>query len=128
MRRNRLFTLLIVPVLASGLLAGCATGNKSVFEGGTSITATVQNPIGRKELAEVELSYTAASKAFVACRRVHCVSAVYLRAYQGYDNRAYAALVAARRAVRENPTVSGLSAVVAARQAISDFNTTLRGS
>ena len=115
---------MLIPVLVlASLVGGCATADKSVFQGGTSVTATVQNPAGKRELASVELSYQLAAKAFVLCRDTRCVPRAQLLAAQRIDReKVYPALVAARRVVRDNPTVSGLSAVAIARQAVADYN------
>lgn len=123
----------VVFVVGLALTLGACAGfpgfsdSKSVLVGGTSITAEVKNPAGKRELAQAELGYQAASKLFVACVRARCVGAENLRTYQAYDQKAYATLVAARRVVRKNPTVSGLSAVAAARQAVADFQFVLAG-
>lgn len=93
--------------------------------GGGGLTTSIKNPAGKKELASVELSYQATAKLFVACRRAKCTSVANLRKYQEYDRHAYAAIVAARKVVRENPTISGLSAVVAARKAVADYQSAL---
>lgn len=112
-------------LVATLLVAGCAGDGKSILQGGTSITASVKNPVGKRELAVVELSYQGAAKAFKACRNAKCTSVENLRKYQEFDRKAYAAIVAARPVVRENPNVSGLSVVIAARQAVADFNAAL---
>lgn len=112
-------------LVAALLVGGCAGGGTSILQGGSSITASVKNPVGKRELAVVELSYQGAAKAFVACRKTKCTSKENLRKYQAADRKAYAAIVAARPAVRNNPNVSGLSAVIAARQAVADFNAAL---
>jgi len=111
------------------VLVGCATADKSIFEGGSSITATVPNPVGKRELAVAEQSYQAAGKAFLVCRRTRCTSTANLRQIQRYDREVvYPALVAARRAVRDNPNVSGLSAVRAFQQAVADYQKAVKGS
>lgn len=54
-------------------LGGCAAldpGGKSIFAGGTSITAPVTNPVGRKELYQIENGLTAVAAGLVGYRRL----------------------------------------------------------
>lgn len=118
----RIFAALAIS--ATLLVGGCAT-LQDVPSALSVLTKGVQNPAGKKELAVVELSYQTAAKAFVACRKAHCTSVANLRKYQEYDRKAYAAIVAARPVVRQNPTISGLSAVRLAQKAVADYNTAL---
>ena len=61
----------MLPVLLLSLaLAGCAGFNKSVFDGGLSVTATVQNPVTREQQAAVEASYNVAASAGLAYMRL----------------------------------------------------------
>lgn len=123
--RRLLATLAIVATLT-----GCALNpaGVSVFQGGTSLTAPIQNP-ARAELASLELAYQAAAQAFVLCRDTRCTSSANLEKARKFDReKAYPALVVARRAVRDNPTVSGLSAVGIAKKAIADYNAAVHGA
>lgn len=126
----RRFAIIFVVALS---LAGCA--GQSIFQGGPSLTATINNPVGRNELAAVESAYAIALTAALAVRRFpmckrgqepsasnFCVKRSVLVAIQAYDRAAYAAIVTARRFVRENPTLNAFSVLAAARQAVQDFH------
>lgn len=117
--------------VAALALAGCS--GKSVLEGGTSVTAPIQNPVGKTELVAVESAYGVALAGAVNYRR-YCYSkpvqqlpsacknrrTVVLK-LQDADRKAHGAVVAARRFVRDNPTISAVSAIGAARAAVADF-------
>lgn len=121
--------LLVIPLMLAALaLAGCAN-TKSIFAGGSSITATVPTPVGKRELAAIWNTYglvlsgartykrlCAAGTVPASCREV-------IVQLQGYDRKAYAALTTASNFVRDNPTISAVSALGAARQAVADFQT-----
>jgi hypothetical protein len=131
---------LIVPVLALALaVAGCS--GDSVFRGGTSITASVTTPVGKRELALVENTYAIAITTAIRYRDLGickpgtvetlarpCARRDVLIVLQGYDRKAHAAIVTARNFIRDNPTISAVSAVNAARAAVSDFQTALSNS
>lgn len=124
---------LIVPALFAALFLGGCAGD-SVFKGGSSIFGTITNPVGQNELAAVEGAYGVALTAAVSYRRF-CYSAplaqlpqqvcgnrrAVIRRLQDLDNRAYAAIAAARNFVRNNPTISAVSLIGAARTAVTDF-------
>lgn len=116
--------LLIACAMAMSLVA-CTPVTLTDYLPGTSFGKTIQNPVGKRELASVELTYQTTARIFVACKKIRCTSAANLRKYQEYDKIAYAAIVAARPVVRNNPNISGLSAVLAARQAVSDYQNAL---
>lgn len=117
--------ILVLAVLGLSL-AGCNT-SQSIFAGGTSLTATVQTPVGRKDLATIWNSYgliltgARAYKRLCAEKSIPDSCRAVIVQLQGYDRQAYAALVTASSFVKNNPTVSAVSAVAAARQAVSDF-------
>jgi len=129
---------LSIPLLLVALaLAGCAS-DKSVLQGGTSLTATVQNPVGRKELAVVENAYGLALVAAVNYRRLGicktgtvesfgnpCARRDVVLQLQAADRKARSALIPARRFVRNNPTLNAFSAIAAAQAAVADFQTVL---
>lgn len=117
--------------VAALALAGCS--GKSVLQGGTSITAPINNPVGKKELAVVESAYGVALVAAINYRRFcYGGSAANLPSIcknrrsivlmlQQKDRIAHAAIVTARKFVRENPTISAVSVIGAAREAVTDF-------
>lgn len=118
--------LLLMPVLALTLLVGgCAGG--SILTGGSSLTASITTPVGRRELAAVESTYGIALAAAVNYRRL-CVRREIPRScrnvvltLQSYGARAHGSIIAARNFVRRNPTISAVSAIGAARAAVADF-------
>lgn len=124
---------LLIPVLVLVLaLGGCAGG--SIFTGGTSLTATVNNPVGKRELYLVENAFAAAERLLIDYRSLGlcapgqratlgspCAARPIIRILQAADQNAYAAIVAARKFIRNNPTVSAVSAIGAAQAAVADF-------
>ncbi len=122
----------IILVVALALsLGGCARLNESILQGGLSPTATIQNPAGKKELAVVEAAYGTALVIAVNYRRYCYRTATptpvckdrrkVVLAMQAADRNAHGAIVAARRFVRENPTLNAFSAIAAAKAAVADF-------
>lgn len=126
--------IFLVPALLAALaLSGCS-GGTSIFTGGGSLLGTITNPLGINELAAVEGAYGVALTGAVSYRR-YCYSAplaqlpkevcgnrrAVVRKLQELDNKAYAAIVAARNFARDNPTISAFSVIGAARQAVADF-------
>lgn len=114
-------------ILAAALALGLAGCGTSVFQGGTSLLTTIENPVGRNELASIEGAYGVAYTAAVAYRGLcarreipRSCRAVVVK-LQGASRKAQGALVAARRFVRDNPTISAISAIGAARAALTDF-------
>ena len=122
----------LVPVLALFFALGACNPlevPRSIFDGGsgvTSIFVQTQNPVGNQQLAELELTYQVLGRAYVACRDVRCTTRANLRKYQALDQKAHAALVSARKFVRENPTISAASALAAARAAVANYQTELK--
>lgn len=130
---------LLVAVLVLSL-GGCALDpfGRSIFEGGSSFTTPITTPVGRRELAEIENAYGIALAAAVNYRR-YCygkpISALpdicrdrrnIVLTMQQYDQTAQRALRAARNFIRNNPTISAVSAIAAARQAVADFQQAAR--
>lgn len=126
--------LLIVPALLLALgVGGCSSIDK-LRDVASSVTSTVTNPVSKYELARVEATYEAALAAFVSYRR-YCYSKpltqlpqsvcgkrrTIIRAMQSADRKAFAAISAARNFVAQNPTISAVSFIAAARQAVTDF-------
>lgn len=125
---RKIFGLLVTAFL----ITGCA--GQSVFEGGTSLTAPFQNPVGREQLAQLEAAYGVVLTAAVTYRRLPlckagqtatfsnvCAQRAIILQLQSYDRRAQAALKIARNFVRNNPTLNAFTVISAAQQAISDF-------
>lgn len=122
----------LLVVLCALTVVGCAQLSMvrdSILKGGDSLVASVENPVGRDELATLENSYGIVLTGLVTYKRLcikkqadaNCRSNVVM--LQGYQKHAQSAVLAARRFVRENPTLSAFSAISAARNAISDFKT-----
>lgn len=129
---RKLFTALALT--ATLALGGCANG--SLLDLGhivtglpsTVFTTTINNPIGPRELADVERGYQAAlgvANVYVELCRSRQIARATCRPVvariQGYVRQAHAALVQLRRFVRNNDTVNAASAIAAVRQAIDGF-------
>lgn len=124
----------IILVIALLLLPGCATFQKSVFEGGMSVTATVTNPVTYEQLAAVQASYGVAAAAVAnymelrQCKRSEVESATnWCSRYsvkvklQLANRRAYFAVMLLSNFVRTKKTISAVSALEDAKAALRDF-------
>jgi hypothetical protein len=126
--------LLLLPLLLFALSAGGCAAIDKIRDVAGAATATITNPIGKQELAKIEVAYEVALAVSVSYRRF-CYSkplaelpqsvcgnrrAIILR-MQRADTKAFAAISAARKFVAENPTISAVSLITAARQAVTDF-------
>lgn len=123
---RNLFTALALACALS--LGGCATFEKIIGAPSGLLTTTINNPIGRAELADVERGYQAAigiANIYVELCRTRQISRLQCRPVveriQSYVGQAHAALVSLRGFVRNNDTINAASALAAVRQAISDF-------
>lgn len=125
--------LIAVTVAAAMVVGGCSTFDK-LRDVGQAVTATITNPIDRQEIARLESIYEVALVGAVSYRR-YCYSRplaelpqavcgsrrAIIRALQASDSKAKAAIQTAKKFVAENPTISAVSVVAAARQAVTDF-------
>ncbi len=117
------------------LLAGCV-GDRSIFQGGTSLTAAIPNPVTRNDMAVIESAIGSARAAAVNYRRLGlCPSGTTLPqsllagcalregviAMQQADQKVKPPLAAVRSFVRDNDQISALSSIGALRQAVADF-------
>lgn len=125
--------ILAVALVAFGL-AGCA--GKSVLQGGTSIFAPIQNPLRTADQAKVEAAYitlatpVAAYMELPTCRTGTVESFTNICGrysvkveLQRANRKAFAALTVLRNFRARNPTLSGVSLLEAARQAMIEFQT-----
>lgn len=123
---------LIVALIAGLLVTGCTSG--SVFQGGTSLTAPVNNPVSRNNLAQVESAYGIALTAAVAYRRLPlckagetasltrlCAQRGVILTLQAADRQARVAVVAARDFVRNHPTLNAVDILILAKNAVDQF-------
>lgn len=136
--RHLRFAILAV-VLSLGGCAALDPAGKSIFAGGTSLTASITSPIGPVDIYRVKTVYASALEIAVGYRE-YCWSKPYavlmadpiakpvcqsrrrnVRAMQAADIRADAAISTAENFIRNNPTVSAASAVSAAWAAVTDF-------
>lgn len=129
---------LILPILLIAWVvggAGCAT-DQSVFQGGSSLTASVPNPVTLNDMAGIESTVGALRAAAVNYRRLGicpagtsvsdsllqaCALRSAVLASQKADQKVTQLLIPMRNFVRNNQTVSALSSIGALRQAVSDF-------
>jgi hypothetical protein len=125
--RKLLTSLAVIAGLALPA-GGCATFGDITGIPSSVLTTTINNPVTKNDLADVERAYQAAlgvANVYVElCRnrqiaRASCRPVV--ERIQGYVGQAHAALVQLRLFVRNNDTVNALSAIVAARAAIAGF-------
>lgn len=132
-------TRIILAAFLALSLAGC--GSTSIFKGGTSLTAEIQNPAGKRELSVIYNTYLIAGKAYVRYRDLGicragqeatffkpCARRDVLLSLQAADRKAYAAMRAAGQFIKNNPTLSAISVISAARVAVSDFQSAAQGA
>lgn len=119
-------------------LGGCATG-PSIFAGGSSLTATINNPVGPVDIYRVKAVYASLLDA-VAGYRAYCWSKPYaalmadpiakpicqnrrsiIRAADKADDHAFDAISKADTFIRNNPTISAVSVISEAWAAVTDF-------
>lgn len=93
--------------------------------------ATIQNPVTANELAAVESAYGVTLSVAVAYRNACARKASYVYPscrsivprLQAAGRSAQTAVVAARKFVRENPTIDASSLISVARLAVDQFKT-----
>jgi hypothetical protein len=125
--------LLLIPALLLTLGAGGCASLDKVRDAAQAITAEIQNPIDRNDIARAESLYEAALIAAVSYRR-YCYSRplaelpaacknrrTVLLTLQSADKKAYTAIQSAKKFVADNPRVSAVSVVTAARQAVQEY-------
>lgn len=138
--RNRKFLIPLYLVLGLAV-SGCEyfdAGGKSLLRGGSSITAVIENPVGRSELAAAYNTYgltLVAANAYKdlptckigqtgvagsACKRRSTV--IQMQKAEAKVNRAFEA---GYKFVLDNPTLSAKSALAAVKAAVADFNAVL---
>lgn len=126
-------SILLVPALALAI-AVAACSNKSIFEGGTSFTASIQNPVKREHQAAIEASYNVAASAVLAySRRPRCAAGqntsltnlcsqwTVVQKLMAANRFAYAALVKSRKFVDQNDQFNAIKAFNEAVAALREF-------
>lgn len=120
-----LATMMLVFTVALG---GCSTLANVTGLPSAVFTATVNNPITKNDLADVERGYQAAlgvANVYVELCRSRQIARASCRPVveriQSYVGQAHSALVALRGFVRNNDTINAATAIAAVRKAISDF-------
>lgn len=116
---------------ASLTLGACAGMDKSILEGGTSMTATVTNPVSRDTWYGIEAAYMSAVRIMVQARRnvctttssTTCVPKSAVLAMQDADRKARSVLVPFRTFMRNNDQISALSALASVQQTVTEFST-----
>lgn len=119
------------------LLSGCALG-KSIFQGGSSLTATVPNPVGLTVDYDIEAGVAAVRRVgleAIRTRQCHrteapsvtniCVPRYVKVDIQNADARLIKVLKPFRAFVRDNPNVSAVSVAGDVYKAIKDYQNTL---
>lgn len=111
------------------ILAFCLTGcaDKSVFQGGTSLIAPIENPITITRVYQLESALLAVVTGLNAYKRL-CVSKTIdqscrgvIKTLQSYIRRVKPILKSLRAFVRNNDQVNAITAFNAVRQLIIDF-------
>lgn len=131
----RISAVLLIVTGASGCAGFMDKFNTSIFDGGLSITATVQNPVTMEQQAAVELSYTIAAKALLAYARqprcpagttvaITCSSWPVVLKLQNANRVAFAQLQNLRQFMDTNNQVSAITAFNAAVSALRKFRAT----
>lgn len=142
---------LLLPMLLALSLGGCVTTTldpnaPSVFSGGQSVTARIPNPVGAVDIYRIKAVYASANRVVVGYRQ-YCWERSYkalmadpvarpicqnrranVRAAQAARAKAARAIIAADQFIRNNPTLSAISAVSAAWAAVTTFQNTVNSS
>lgn len=124
-------------------LAGCASLPGPLGDAVRTLTTTINNPVGPVDIYRVKNTYAAALEVFVEYRR-YCWSVPYrvlladpvakslcsnrramVRALKAADEKAFFALSAAENFVANNPTLNAASAISAAWQAVTGFQSAI---
>jgi len=112
----------LLPIIFAFALAGCTAVNP---------LASVTNPVNTTNLYQGELVFDATLKTFNELKGL-CVSRVlpskcrtYVVQGQGYIRKAYAADIAARKFVTNNPTLDATNVVQAFVGIVSNFKSTV---
>lgn len=120
------YLVIIVVALSLGACASLDPGGKSILAGGSSITASVANPVGRKELYQIENGLTVAVAGLVGYRRLclrglvdtHCRGNI--ERLQTYTRPVAALLPNLRSAIRRNDQISAVKLFNEARALLSN--------
>ncbi len=127
---------LIVPLLAL-VLVGCAGIDKSVFQGGASLTASVQNPVTREMEAGVEATYQVAASSALAYARLRrcaagetasltnrCSTWPIVQKFKSINRIVFAQLKNLRGFLDNNDQVNAISAYNTIQTALASFKAT----
>lgn len=125
-------SMLAVVFTALFVLSGCV--GPSILQGGTSLTAPVNNPVSRESMLQIETAYYAAVRLAVAYRRLPlcrtgetasltrlCAQRSVILTLQSANAKARFALTQMRTFVRDHPTINAIEFVQLARQAVGEF-------
>lgn len=134
---------IIIAVTLALSLAGCAGLPGPLGDAVRTLTTTINNPVRPVDIYRVKNTYAAALEVFVEYRR-YCWSQPYavlmvdpvarplcerrrqiVRAGQKADEKAFFAISAAENFVTNNPTLNAASAISAAWQAVTDFQSAI---
>jgi hypothetical protein len=121
---------IIAVVVLTLALTGCAGINTSVFQGGSSLTASVTNPVTPRMLYDIENGLTVAVSGLLAYKNA-CISKVVpascrdiIANLQVYTRKAKPILVRLRVFVRNNDQVNAIGAYNEVRGLLSAFQET----
>lgn len=112
---------LLIVLAAAVALSGCAQLQNAF--------TAIANPATQQTLVEAESAYGAALAIAVgyrnacAARTIPASCRKIVPQLQAADRKVQGAIVAARNFIRDNPTISPISAIQAVQKAISDFQT-----
>lgn len=134
---------IILAVTLALTLGGCASLPGPLGDAVKVLTTTINNPVGPVDIYRVKNTYAAALEVAAEYRR-YCWSQPYavlmtdpvakpicqnrrqiVRAFQKADEKAFFAISAAENFVAANPTLNAASAISAAWQAVTDFQSAI---
>ena len=125
--------ILAVAMLALAL-TGCAGMNTSIFQGGSSLTASVTNPVTPRMLYDVENGMTVAVSGLLAYKNA-CIAKVVpvscrgvIASLQVYTRKAKPILVSLRSFVRNNDQVNAITAYNSVKDLLSGFQQTAQAA
>jgi hypothetical protein len=130
------FLIIPLALIAFGVI-GCAGLNESIFKGGASLTASIQNPVTREQQAAVEATYQVAVSTALSYARLRrckdgetasptnlCSKWLIVQKFKTINRSVFAQLKQLRGFMDANDQVNAIKVYNAIQNAIANFKST----